>query len=134
MREVFGPVTYIVATDSTQQSIELAKRTAERHGAITWSLYSTDESIQQQVEVVASIVGAALSTNLTGMIWVNQSAAFSDYHVSGCNPSGNASLTDAAYVAPRFHVVQSRTLVPAPASTADTEPKSSAKVAASTRP
>ena len=50
----------------------------------------------------------SLSCNLTGGIYVNQSAAFSDYHASGCNPAANASLTDAAFVAPRFHVVQSR--------------------------
>lgn len=129
MREVFGPVTYIVATDSTQQSIELARKTAERHGAITWSLYSTDAKVQEQVERAAIDVGAALSINLIGMIWVNQSAAFSDYHVSGGNPSGNASLTDAAFVAPRFHVVQSRVLVPA---ASEAEPKPGAKVAAGT--
>jgi phenylacetic acid degradation protein paaN len=127
MREVFGPVTYIVATDSTAQSIELARKTAERHGAITWSLYSTDAVVQQKVEDAALEVGVPLSTNLTGMIWVNQSAAFSDYHVSGLNPAGNASLTDHAFVAPRFHVVQSRALVPQAVAA---EPKSSEKVAA----
>ena len=46
-----------------------------------------------------------LSINLTGGIYVNQSAAFSDYHVSGANPAGNACLTDAAFVAGRFRVV-----------------------------
>ena len=35
---------------------------------------------------------------------VNQSAAFSDYHVTGANPSGNACLTDTAFVASRFRV------------------------------
>ena len=127
MREVFGPVTYIVATDSTQHSIELAQRIANEHGAITWSLYSTDQSVQQQAEEAALAAGVALSINLTGMIWVNQSAAFSDYHVSGNNPAGNASLTDAAFVAPRFHVVQSRVLVPSPSVT---EPKPAEKIAA----
>ena len=47
--------------------------------------------------------------NLTGGIFVNQSAAFSDLsRHAACNPAANASLTDAAFVAPRFHVVQSR--------------------------
>ncbi len=129
MREVFGPVTYIVATDSTAHSIELAKRVAEQHGAITWSLYSTNADVQRQAEDAALAAGVALSINLTGMIWVNQSAAFSDYHVTGLNPAGNASLTDAAFVAPRFHVVQSRVLAPA-AGGAGAEPKSAAKVPA----
>lgn len=46
--------------------------------------------------------------NLTGGIYVNQSAAFSDYHVSGLNPAGNACLTDSAFVANRFRVAAVR--------------------------
>jgi hypothetical protein len=41
-------------------------------------------------------------------VFVNQSAAFSDFHGTGANPAANASLTDAAYVANRFRVVQHR--------------------------
>ena len=52
--------------------------------------------------------GVNLSVNLTGGIYVNQSAAFSDFHVTGANPAGNASLTDAAFVANRFRVVMWR--------------------------
>jgi hypothetical protein len=52
--------------------------------------------------------GVALSVNLTGGVYVNQSAAFSDYHVTGANPAGNACLTDAAFVANRFRVVTVR--------------------------
>ena len=39
---------------------------------------------------------------------MNQSAAFSDYHVSGLNPAGTATLTDAAFVANRFSVATVR--------------------------
>jgi hypothetical protein len=41
-------------------------------------------------------------------VYVNQSAAFSDYHGTGANPAANACLTDDAFVANRFRVVQSR--------------------------
>ena len=41
-------------------------------------------------------------SSLISDIFVNQSAAFSDYHVTGANPAGNASLTDAAFVGSRF--------------------------------
>ena len=58
--------------------------------------------------------GVALSCNLAGQIYVNQSAAFSDFHVSGANPSGNATLCDGAFVASRFRVVASRVPLPAP--------------------
>jgi hypothetical protein len=34
-------------------------------------------------------------------VFVNQSAAFSDYHGTGANPCANAALTDAAFVASR---------------------------------
>lgn len=43
--------------------------------------------------------------NLKGGIFVNQNAAFSDYHVIGANPAGNACLTDAAFVANRFRAI-----------------------------
>jgi len=41
-------------------------------------------------------------------VFVNQSAAFSDFHGTGANPAANAALTDGAFVASRFRVVQSR--------------------------
>jgi hypothetical protein len=53
-------------------------------------------------------VGVHLSCNLTGGVFVNQSAAFSDFHGSGANAAANAALTDGAYVANRFRIVQSR--------------------------
>ena len=43
--------------------------------------------------------GVALSENLLGGVFVNQSAAFSDFHGTGANPAANASYTDGAYVA-----------------------------------
>ncbi len=52
--------------------------------------------------------GVALSCNLTGGVFVNQSAAFSDFHATGGNPAANASLTDSAFVSSRFRIVQSR--------------------------
>jgi len=108
MREMFGPISYIIATDSTAQSIELATKSAKELGAITWGLYSTDCGVIDETEDAAAEAGVPLSVNLTGQIFVNQSAAYSDYHVTGCNPSGNATLTDAAFVASRFRVTQSR--------------------------
>ena len=56
--------------------------------------------------------GVSLSCNLTGGVFVNQSAAFSDYHVTGANPSGNACLTDSAFVANRFRAVGMRRPAP----------------------
>ncbi|MCG8409363.1 MAG: phenylacetic acid degradation protein PaaN [Phycisphaerales bacterium] len=116
MREMFGPIVYIVATENTEQSIKLAAQTAREHGAITCGIYSTDEDVLAAAEEAISDAGVPLSCNLTGQIFVNQSAAFSDFHVSGANPAGNATLCDAAFVANRFRVVQSRAPVTVEAS------------------
>jgi phenylacetic acid degradation protein paaN len=112
MREMFGPIVYVVATERTDQSIDLAAAAAREHGAITCAVYSTNPGVLQRAENAAAAAGVPLSCNLTGQIFVNQSAAFSDFHVSGANPAGNATLCDPAFVVNRFRVVQSRVLVP----------------------
>jgi phenylacetic acid degradation protein paaN len=106
--EWFGPISFVVATASTAQSIERFRSMVGRRGAITASVYSTDEMVLDAVEQAALDVGVHLSANLTGGVFVNQSAAFSDFHASGANPAANAALTDGAYVASRFRIVQSR--------------------------
>lgn len=113
LNETFGPVTYLVATDGTADSLARAQRAHHAKGAITAALYSTDPAIVETAIEAAAQAGVSLSCNLTGGIYVNQSAAFSDFHATGCNPAANASLTDAAFVAPRFHVAQSRVPVAA---------------------
>jgi acyl-CoA reductase-like NAD-dependent aldehyde dehydrogenase len=123
-QEMFGPLVYIIATDSTDQSIELAASIATEHGAISCGLYSTNDEIIEKAIDAMSLAGVPVSCNLVGNIWVNQSAAFSDFHVSGANPSGNATLSDAAFVVGRFNVVQCRTFVPQPEPQSESKPKS----------
>jgi phenylacetic acid degradation protein paaN len=106
--ECFGPVSYLIATEDTAQSVELFRRTALGQGAMTASVYSTADDVIAATRSAALEAGVALSENLTGQIFVNQSAAFSDFHGTGANPSANASFTDGAYVASRFRIVQSR--------------------------
>ena len=113
VHEMFGPITYLVATENTAQSIQLAAQIARQRGAITCSVYSTDPAVLQSAEDAAADAGVSLSCNLTGQIYVNQATAFSDFHVSGANPAGNATLCDSAFVAGRFRIAQSR--VPATA-------------------
>lgn len=113
-QERFGPISFIIATDSTDHSLALARQVIDAKGAITLGVYSTSEAVLDQAEALAMDVKVALSCNLTGGVFVNQSAAFSDFHATGANPAANASLTDAAFVSSRFVVVQSRHDVPAP--------------------
>ncbi|PZG13806.1 phenylacetic acid degradation protein PaaN [Micromonospora craterilacus] len=107
-REWFGPISFAIATDSTAHSLEILRATVGEKGALTAAVYSTDESVLDATETAAIEVGVHLSGNLTGGVFVNQSAAFSDFHGSGANAAANSALTDGAYVANRFRIVQSR--------------------------
>ncbi|WP_439617611.1 phenylacetic acid degradation protein PaaN [Shinella sp.] len=106
--ERFGPIAFVVAVDDVTDGVNHAADLAERKGAITAALYETDEAHILAAADRFAIAGVNLSVNLTGGIYVNQSAAFSDFHVTGANPAGNASLTDGAFVANRFRVVMWR--------------------------
>jgi phenylacetic acid degradation protein paaN len=111
--ECFGPVAFLVTTASTAESIEVLRRTVGERGAITASLYSTDPRVIDAVREAALDLGVALSENLTEGVYVNQSAAFSDFHATGANAAANASLTDGFFVSGRFRVIQSRRHLPA---------------------
>jgi acyl-CoA reductase-like NAD-dependent aldehyde dehydrogenase len=108
LNEWFGPIAFVIGTDSTDESLQIARDAVRGHGALTLSVYSTNEDVIGEAIDVAEDAGVALSINLTGAVFVNQSAAFSDFHGTGANPAANSALTDAAYVANRFRVVQHR--------------------------
>jgi len=108
LQEWFGPIAFVIATDDTAQSLDIARRAVVDHGALTLSLYSKRPEVIERTIALAEDAGVALSINLTGGVFVNQSAAFSDYHGTGANPAANAALTDSAFVAGRFRVVQHR--------------------------
>jgi phenylacetic acid degradation protein paaN len=109
--EAFGPIAYVVRTDDTAQSLRIATAAARRHGAITAIVHTTDPAVLAQAQRWADDGKVNLAVNLTGAMLVNQSAAFSDFHVTGGNPAGNSSLTDAAFVANRFRIIETRTPV-----------------------
>ena len=111
--ECFGPVAFLVTTESTDVGLELFRRTVVARGALTAAVYSTDEKVLGAAREAALEAGVALSENLTGGVYVNQSAAYSDFHATGANPAANAAYTDAHFVAGRFRVVQSRRHLPA---------------------
>jgi len=110
-KELFGPIVLVIKTKDTNESIQLAKEMAAKHGAITCAAYTTDEKIARKIEEEMESVFAPVSLNLHGFIWVNQHAAFSDFHVTGGNPAGNASFSNPEYVNKRFVWVGHRKLV-----------------------
>jgi phenylacetic acid degradation protein paaN len=108
MEEHFGPIAFVVEAPSTSASLATAERVIREQGAITFSVYTTNLGVLQMAEEASMRAGVALSINLTGSVFVNQSSGFSDFHATGANPAANACLTDSAFVAGRFFVVQSR--------------------------
>ena len=89
-----------IETSGTEQS----DRPLPRHGAAArrddgGRLLDLGEVVDEMREAALD-AGVALSENLLGGVFVNQSAAFSDFHGTGANPAANASYTDGAYVAP----------------------------------
>ena len=110
-QERFGPIAFLIACKNAEDAVYQASLSAFTFGAITAALYAIDEIMILLAEKSFGRAGANLSVNLIGNIFVNQSAAFSDFHATGANPAANASLTDAAFVANRFRVVAMRRMV-----------------------
>jgi phenylacetic acid degradation protein paaN len=106
--ELFGPISFVVACDGIEGALEVWRDTVRAKGAITAAVYSDNAETLEKAEAVAEELGVLLSENLTGGTFVNQTAAFSDFHASGANPAANASLVDGAFVAGRFRVAESR--------------------------
>ncbi|WP_128381896.1 phenylacetic acid degradation protein PaaN [Streptomyces cavernae] len=110
--EWFGPVSFVIGTDSTEHSLSVFRETVREHGALTAAIHSTSEGVLAAAESAALDAGVHLSENLTGGVFVNQSAAFSDFHGSAANPAASATLSDPAFVTGRFATLQSRRPVP----------------------
>lgn len=106
--ERFGPISFIVKAADTAAAIAASERLVATHGALTAGVYSTSDDVIDAMTAATLRSKVALSINLTGGVFVNQSAAFSDFHGTGGNPAANASYSDADFVANRFVVVQRR--------------------------
>ncbi len=101
-KELFGPIALLIKTKNTDQSIALAQEMAQQHGAISCGAYTTSADVHEKIADAMAMAATPVSFNLTGGIYMNQNAAFSDFHVTGGNPSGNASFTNPEYVTKRF--------------------------------
>ncbi|MBL8492363.1 MAG: phenylacetic acid degradation protein PaaN, partial [Rhodocyclaceae bacterium] len=106
--ERFGPIAFLVETATTSESLAATERIVRDKGAITLLVHTTNPHVRDLAGDVALRAGVSLSCNLCDGVHVNLSAAFSDFHATGANPAANACLTDAAFVAGRFFVVQAR--------------------------
>ena len=108
--ELFGPISFIIKSDDADACLFEATKNARECGAITSHVYSTNEDFLEKAQDAYNDAGASVACNLTGMP-INFAAAYSDYHVTGLNPAGNACLTDLAFVANRFRIVQRKRMI-----------------------
>jgi phenylacetic acid degradation protein paaN len=106
--ERFGPIGFVITARDADDALAHAATDARTGGAITAFVYSTDAPFLARAVDAFSAAGAQLTCNLTGPMPLNFAAAYSDYHVTGLNPAGNATLTDLAFVASRFRITQAR--------------------------
>jgi acyl-CoA reductase-like NAD-dependent aldehyde dehydrogenase len=105
--EIFGPVSFVIRGNSIEDCLRDATTNARERGAITSHVYSVNEDFLARAVSAYHDAGASVACNLVGMP-INFAAAYSDFHVTGLNPAGNACLTDLAFVANRFRIVQSK--------------------------
>ncbi len=106
--ERFGPISFVIRTRGPADALAQATGDVREGGGLTAFVYSTDTVFIGQAEDAFARAGSQLTLNLTGPMPLNFAAAYSDYHVTGLNPAGNACLTDAAFVASRFRIAQVR--------------------------
>ncbi len=106
--ERFGPISFAIRCQDSRDALAQAVTDVREAGGLTAFVYSTDEHFIADAEVAFAHAGSQLTVNLTGPMPLNFAAAYSDYHVTGLNPAGNASLTDVAFVASRFRIAQIR--------------------------
>jgi len=106
-KEHFGPISFVIASDDADHALRRATEDVRDHGAITSHVYSVDEQFLAEAENAYHTAGASLACNLIGMP-INFAAAYSDFHVTGLNPAGNACLSDLAFVTNRFRIVQTK--------------------------
>ncbi|KJK55992.1 phenylacetic acid degradation protein PaaN [Saccharothrix sp. ST-888] len=108
LSECFGPVSFAVAVESAEAAVEMLRRTTAEQGAMTATGWTVNDQVETALVEAALDSGVSLSLNLTGGVYPNQTAAFSDLHGTGANPAANSAYCDAAFVANRFRVVEVR--------------------------
>jgi len=105
-KEYFGPMAFVIKAPNAQKALEQAALDAKECGSIASYAYSRNTTFLEEIEEAFLDAGASIGCNLIQHLPINFSAAYSDFHVTGLNPAGNACLTDIAFVASRFRIVQ----------------------------
>ncbi|OYU95308.1 MAG: phenylacetic acid degradation protein PaaN [Bacteroidetes bacterium B1(2017)] len=107
-RECFGPILFVIKTDGVEDSLALTEALVKEKGALTCGAYTTNELTQSLIAHTMNNAFVPVSFNFTGAGFINSHAAFSDFHLTGGNPAGNASFANSEFVSKRFVWVGNR--------------------------
>ncbi len=107
-QEHFGPRLLFIPVASAQEGLQEIYQLAREKGMLSCAIYTTDETFKQASARLLAEAAVPVSYNYRGSVFINQNAAFSDFHGSGGNPASNASFTDAAFIVKRFRWVELR--------------------------
>jgi phenylacetic acid degradation protein paaN len=107
-RECFGPIVFVIKTDSVTDSLALAEMLVKEKGALTCGAYTTNDATKALIAETMNNAFVPVSFNFTGAGFINSHAAFSDFHLTGGNPAGNASFANSEFVSKRFVWVGNR--------------------------
>jgi phenylacetic acid degradation protein paaN len=107
-RECFGPILFVIKTDGLADSLQLAEALVKEKGALTCGAYTTNEESRALIADTMNNAFVPVSFNFTGAGFINSHAAFSDFHLTGGNPAGNASFANSEFVSKRFVWVGNR--------------------------
>ena len=107
-RECFGPVTFLIRTTSTEQSLDRFVDTVREHGAMTAAVWSTSRGGPRR-RAGRRRRGRGRPVREPHRSGLRQpDGGVLRLHGTGANPAANAAYTDAAFVANRFRVVTAR--------------------------
>lgn len=104
-QELFGPIAFIVKVKDIDEALQIATELGQKAGAMSCGAYTTNPEVKEKIMDEMAMAGTPVSFNLGNGIYINQTAAFSDFHGTGANPAANASFTDSSFVANRFNRV-----------------------------
>lgn len=106
--EHFGPRLLFIPVSSAQEGLQEIYQLAREKGMLSCAIYTADEAFKRESARLLAEAAVPVSYNYRGSVFINQNAAFSDFHGSGGNPASNASFTDTAFIVKRFRWVELR--------------------------
>ena len=106
--EHFGPRLLFIPVASAKEGLQEIYQLAKEKGMLSCAIYTIDENFKQASARLLAEAAVPVSYNYRGSVFINQNAAFSDFHGTGGNPASNASFTDTAFIVKRFRWIELR--------------------------